>query len=233
MQLKNYLFLFLSLSIFASACTNNTANTAESGDKALQDSVQKYLDAYNIKYKELYSASSEAAWAVNTHIVEGDSTNAVAAQKADEAMAAFTGSKENIEKARAFLDKKGALTSIQTKQLEKILYAAANNPEILKDVVKQRIKAETAQTEKLFGFNFKLNGKKVSTNDIDSILTFEKDVRKRQAAWESSKEVGKELKNGLANLRDLRNQTVKGLGYPDYFNYQVSESLQYYCTSFR
>lgn len=46
---------------------------------------------------------------------------------------------------------------------------------------------------------------------------------KRLKAWEASKEVGKGLKSGLVNLRDLRNKTVQGLGYNDYFEYQVSD----------
>jgi peptidyl-dipeptidase A len=35
--------------------------------------------------------------------------------------------------------------------------------------------------------------------------------------------VGPVLKPGLLRLRDLRNQVVRSLGYPDYFSYQVSD----------
>ncbi len=172
MQLKKHFFVFAALVSLFAACksTNQGADNTEA-NKVLQDSVQTYLNAYNKTYQQLYTASAEAAWAVNTRIVEGDSTNAVAARKADEAMAEFTGSKENIEMARIYLAKKDALTGVQVKQLETILYAAANNPATLKNIVSQRIKAETAQTEALFGYNFTINGKKVSTNDIDEILT--------------------------------------------------------------
>jgi peptidyl-dipeptidase A len=110
-----------------------------------------------------------------------------------------------------------------SKEVRLILYVAANNPESIADVVKERIKAETAQTEKLFGYDFKINGKSVSANDIDGILTDEKDLNKRLAAWEASKEVGKRLKDGLLKLRDLRNKTVQPLGYSDFFSYQVSD----------
>lgn len=191
--------------------------------KNMQQDAQKFLDDYNKKYVELSTAASEAQWKVNTMIVEGDSSNAKAAEATNEAYAAFTGSKTNIETARKFLENKKELTALQIKQLEKILYLAANNPETLTELVKERIKAETAQTEKLFGYDFKLNGKSVSTNDIDATLNDENDLAKRQAAWESSKEVGKTLKNGLQHLQRLRNETVKGLGYPDYFTYQVSD----------
>lgn len=194
-----------------------------SGDSTLQKEAQAFLDTYTQEYVKLYTASSEAQWKANTEIREGDTTNAAAAQKADEAMAAFTGSKENIEKARGFLEKKDALSALQRRQLEVILYAAANNPQTIADVVKQRIKAETDQTQKLYGYQYMLGSKKVSTNELDDILKKETDVQKRLAAWEASKAIGPSLKPGLLQLRDFRNRTVQALGYNDYFTYQVSD----------
>ena len=185
--------------------------------------VQDYLDAYNIKYRELYSASSEGQWLVNTHIVENDTMNAYQSGLADEALAKYTGSTENVNKANEFLKMQNDLSEIQIKQLKKILYLAAGNPESADSTVKALIKAGTAQTEKLYGYKFMLDGKEMTPNDIDSILTFVKDTSVRRRAWESSKAVGKELKAGLINLRQLRNKVVQGLGYPDYFTYQVSD----------
>jgi hypothetical protein len=91
--------------------------------------VKAYLEMYNQKYQELLIASNLAEWDLNTHIVEGDATNAEKAQKANAAFATFTGSNENINAAKAFLAKKSQLTPIQVKQLEFILYAAGANPE--------------------------------------------------------------------------------------------------------
>ncbi len=213
--MKNFIpALCLSAVLFFS-CNN--------GGGDVQKDAQAFIDSYTEKYVELYANSSEAQWKFNTEIVEGDTANKVAAQKADEAMAAFTGSKENIEQAKKFLEQKGKLTDIQVKQLEVILYAAANNPATVADVVKERIKAETNQTEKLYGYQYMLNGKKVSTNDIDGILKDETDLATRLAAWTASKEVGPTLKDGLVNLRNLRNKTVQALDYNDYFSYQVSD----------
>jgi peptidyl-dipeptidase A len=211
--MKKLILGCLSLVLLA-ACTNN---------EKIQKEAQAYIDSYTKEYVRLYTATSEAQWASNTKIVQGDSTNAIAAQKTGEAYANFTGSKENIEKAGAFLKEKKKLTDLQVKQLEKIVYFAANNPSTVSDIVKARIKAENAQTEKLFGFDFKIDGKPVTTNQIDDILKDETDLKKRQKAWEASKEVGIGLKAGLTNLRDLRNKTVQALGYKDFFNYQVSD----------
>lgn len=210
------------------AATNgaSTTETATSTPIATQDpkqDAQAFLDNYSERFQQLYTASSEAEWNSNTRIVEGDSTNAVATRRANEALAAFTGSVENIEKARALMEQKDQLTELQVKQLEAVLYVAANNPQTVPDLVRARIKADTEQTEKLYGYDYKLGGKSVSTNDIDNILKTEKNEKKRLAAWQASKEVGKELREGILNLRDLRNKTVQNLGYDDYFSYQASD----------
>jgi peptidyl-dipeptidase A len=219
--MKKHFILIATAVVIYSCGGNKSGNTAD--HKAIQDSTQTFLDSYSKKYQELSIISNETQWKSNTHIVEGDSTNSVATNKSEEEMAIFTGSTENIETAKKYLAQVDKLTELQVKQLKSILYRAANNPQTIQDVVKERIKAETKQTENLFGFDFKIDGKSVTTNAIDGILSSEKNLSKRQKAWEASKEVGKGLKDGLVNLRDLRNKTVQGLGYKDFFEYQVSD----------
>jgi peptidyl-dipeptidase A len=193
------------------------------GKAKMQSEVQSYLDDYMSQYQKLYYASSLAEWNSNTKIVEGDTTNAYETRMANEALAAFTGSTENIDKARGYLAQKDRLTPLQVRQLQKILYEAASNPQTVEPIVKERIKAEAEQTEKLFGFDFKMGGKSVSTNEIDDLLRTSDDLATRLEAWNASKEVGVGLKDGLVNLQRLRNETVQALGYHDYFSYQVSD----------
>lgn len=218
--MRKYVIAACMAASFMYSCKNGGTNNTQNAE---QQQAQRFIDAYTDQYVKLYTNSSEAQWKSNTEIVSGDSTNTVNAQKADEAMAAFTGSKENIDSARKYLQLKDKLTEIQVKQLELMLYMAANNPQTVADLVKQRIKAENEQTRQLYGYQYTVAGKKVNTNDIDDILKKENDIHKRLVAWEASKEIGKSLKPGLINLRNLRNQTVQALGYHDYFTYQVSD----------
>ena len=185
--------------------------------------ADEFLRDYSTQYVRLYTAASEAEWRSNTHIVPGDTANAGATTRANQRMAAFTGSAGNIQQLRDLLAHRNELNGLQVKQLETALYNAANNPQTVADVVKARIKAEAAQTEKLYGFDYKYAGKSVTTNDLDELLRKETSPAKRQQVWEASKAIGPTLKDGLLNLRDLRNQTVQALGYPDYFTYQASD----------
>ena len=70
---------------------------------SVPEKAQEFVDTYSKQYQKLVYESGEAEWRSNTMIVEGDTTNAYSTREANEALAAFTGSKDNIEKAREFL----------------------------------------------------------------------------------------------------------------------------------
>lgn len=195
----------------------------EKDKSKLQKEVNEYLLSYNNRYRDLTIAINDAQWQLLTHIVAGDTMAAHNVQVTGQAIADFTGSKENIEKTKTYLKKKDQLTPIQVEQLEHILYFAGANPMTEEATVKEKIRTETGATEKLYGFKYLLGGTEVTKNDIDRILTTENNVNKRLDAWVCAKSVGQELHQPLETLRMLRNRTVQGLDYADYFSYQVAD----------
>jgi len=222
--MRRFLTALLSVTLVA-GCASSQSNTIgeEIATSVTQSVVQSYLDTYATEYQRLATASSEAQWASNTRIVEGDSTNAVRTRAADEALNRFVGSTENIDRIRTFLKAASVIAPIQKRQLEAMLYNAGLGPQTVADVVRRRIAADAAQTEKLYGYTFTVSGKPVTPNTIDSVLRNGTNLADRRAFWEASKAIGPTLKPGIIELRTLRNQTVQALGYPDFFSYQVSD----------
>ncbi|MCP3963189.1 MAG: M2 family metallopeptidase [bacterium] len=207
--------------VLAAACAPPADDGA--GNDVQQAEAQAFLDSYTETWLDLAYTAEQADWQLNTRIVEGDDTNAKRSEAATAALAAYTGSVENIEEARRLLESRDALDPLQARQLDKVLYRAADNPQTEPELVKRRIAAETSQVEKLFGFDFQLDGQSVTTNDIDDRLGKATDVADRLELWSASKEVGTVLGEGLAELVELRNGTVQSLGHDDYFAYQVSD----------
>ncbi len=207
----------------AAAPAPSGAAPAAAAAPSPREEAQRYLDEYVATYQPLYYTANQADWASNTHIVEGDTTNAARTRRAQEAASAFTGSVANIERTRALLRQRDQLDPLQVLQLERILYNAASAPQTVPELVKARIAAETRQIETLYGYQFTLNGRPVTPNQLDETIRSGTDLRQRRAAWEASKAVGPALKPGITQLRDLRNGVVQALGYPDYFTFQVSD----------
>ncbi len=217
--MKKLIYLIVSSALLFSCAGGKTSET----NMNASSDAQAFLDSYTSTYLDLRYTYAKAEWASNTMIVEGDTMNSFRTNEATEALSAFTGSIENIEKARYFLEQKSGLSQIQIKQFEAILYNAADSPQTIPDIVKKRISAETAQNQTLFGFDFKVNGESITPNDIDKTLDSSTDMDERLAVWSASKEVGAELREGLTNLVSLRNATVQALGYDNFFQYQVSD----------
>ncbi len=133
-------------------------------------------------------------------------------EEANNAYLAFAGSQANIDSAKNFLNVKDQLTPLQVKQLEQILFLAGGSPATAAEAVRELTKENAEQTKVLFGFDFKMDGKSVTKNDINNVLSTSGKLPERLKAWNASKEVGVPLKQGLVKLRDLRNQSVQGLG---------------------
>ena len=182
-----------------------------------------FLNTYTRGLLPLYYASALAEWDANTRIVQGDTLTAARVQRANEALARYTGSADAIRRARALLESRAALTDVQARQLDAVLYAAAQNPQTIAQTVRERIAAEAAQNDALFGYTFSLEGEEVTPNEIDRLLRESTDLAEREKVWRASKEVGPTLTPGLTTLQRLRNETVQALGYDDYFAYQVSD----------
>jgi peptidyl-dipeptidase A len=195
----------------------------ENKPSAIQQRADQYLSDYNQGYQRLNTSASEKSWNLNAKIVDGDTITQKEFEEANNAYLAFAGSQANIDSARNFLSLKDQLTPLQVKQLEQILFLAGGSPATAAETVRELTKTNAEQTKVLFGFDFKIDGKSVTKNDINNVLSTSGKLPERLKAWTASKEVGVPLKDGLVKLRDLRNQSVQALGFPDYFSYQVSE----------
>src|SRR4029077_19828847 len=62
-----------------------------------------------------------------------------------------------------------------------------------------------------------------TANQIDDVLRKSRDLAERQRIWIASKEIGRPLKPGLIELRELRNQVAKEMGFSSYFALQVAD----------
>ena len=185
----------------------------------IQERADQFLKLADAGYQALYRVNSEAQWLAVTDVTpEHDA----AAEATGKAYAAFNGNPALITEARELLMHEKELNELTVRELKQLLLNAAEGPMTNPDLVAKRVEAETKQASILNSFQFKLNGKPITANQIDDRLAKSTDLNERKAVWEASKESGPALKPNLVTLRDLRNGVAKEMKYPDYFALEVA-----------
>jgi peptidyl-dipeptidase A len=196
-----------------------TTSVAVAAPSPIQERADRFLALANAGFQGLYRVNAEAQWLAVTDVTpEHDA----AVEAAGKAYAAFNGNPALITEARELLTYEKELSEITVRQLKQLLLNAAEGPMTNPELVAKRVEAETKQASILNSFEFKLNGKTITANDIDNQLEKSTDLAERKAVWEASKQSGPALKPNLVTLRDLRNGVAKEMKYPDYFTLQVS-----------
>jgi peptidyl-dipeptidase A len=191
-----------------------------------QERAREFLSVYDSLYQKLGTVSSEASWKASTDVTDQNTGERIGA---DRAYAAFAGSDWVIRTTRELLAQRSRLDELTARQLDKILLDAAEYPGTIPEVVASRVAKEAEQSKILDGFEFcwdRAGGKcrkAVTPNQIDQILVKSTDLAERRKAWEVSKQSGPALKPGLVELRELRNQVARELGFSSFFHLQVAD----------
>jgi len=213
----------LALSVLCGCQTGTGSRTTVAIEGA---DVQDFLAMYNEMERRIGTVAAEAEWSASTDVNDQHTGERIGA---DRAAAAFRGNRYVIESAKNFLASKHTLPALDFRQLDTILLAAAESPGTIPDIVNRRIETEARVAATMDGFTFCIEKrgdhclKKTTPNAIDDVLMKSKNMVERRKMWEVSKQVGPELKKGLAELRDLRNRVAGELGYTSYFHLQVAD----------
>jgi peptidyl-dipeptidase A len=227
-------FGFAAMVLGLTACGGGAASSAHrtvpalrGGTTSWQSESQALLDWYYPEYQRLYTESAQAAWIASTDVSE---PHTAARAAADQRFAEMTGAADVIERAPLLLEHRAELEPLTARQLDRMLFLAAQAPQTVPEIAARRVAAEAEQSARLDGYQFCMTRdaagtctQPVSTNDIDGVLATSTNLDERLTAWNAAKEVGGVLRDGLVELRSLRNGVAQAMGHDDYFTYMVSD----------
>ena len=106
------------------------------------------------------------------------------------------------------------------RQLDKLYNAYLQN-QIEPGLLEKIVDADTKVQEKYNNFRGTIEGEKVTNSDVYTILTTEKDSRKRELAWKASKQVGDAIIDDFLALVKLRNQAAQKLGFDNFHTLSI------------
>ena len=184
-----------------------------------QNDAQALVDRMNERLEPADVAFGLAEWRLNT---TGDDAarDEVAAARAGW-MRLFSDDRE-FEHVRALRDQAGNGADPALRRQLEVLYNLFLEYRSAPDEI-ERIAALEAETIALFNTHRgEIDGHKVSSNDIERILTSSTDVAERRAAWEASKAVGPVVAGRVLDLVRMRNETARRAGFRDYYALQLA-----------
>src|SRR5205809_7931023 len=147
----------------------------------IEERADRFLALANAGYQAVYRVNSEAQWNAVTDVTPEHDAAAEATAKA---YAAFNGNPAIISETRDLLTHQKELNELTVRQLKQLLLNAAEGPMTNPDLVAKRVAAETKQASITNRFEFKLNGHKITANEIDDKLEKSADLGERKAVWE-------------------------------------------------
>ncbi|NOX88970.1 MAG: M2 family metallopeptidase [Calditrichaeota bacterium] len=187
-----------------------------------EKALRRFIEEHVAKIKPLEKAEKEAYWKAAT-------TGSDSAYKKDSELKLkirrIYANRDEFNFLKELKEKKEIKDPVLSRQLT-VLYNRYLENQIDSLLTRQIVELSNKIEEKFSTFRPTLNGKKVTNNEILKILKEETDSRKRKAAWEASKQVGKVVADDIIKLVKLRNKAARQLGFDNYHTMSLKISEQ-------
>ena len=174
--------------------------------------IEKFLQEINKNLSVLGKKVALTYWKLAT---EGKPEYGQALEKVEIEMRVYLSNRERFETIKETL----ALNLEETEKRQlKLLFNLMLPNQLPKEAI-QKVVQKEVEIESLFAnFRGHIDGKEVSNNDINEILSNNCDYSLRKKAWIAGKEIGQEVYPRLVELIKLRNENAKFLGFDNYYN---------------
>jgi peptidyl-dipeptidase A len=107
-----------------------------------------------------------------------------------------------------------------SRQIERLYYTYLPN-QIEPGLLERMVKLDAAVQKTYNNYRATIGGQQVTMSDIYTIMTTEKDVARREAAWRASKQVGNVIIKDFLELIRLRNESARKLGFDNYYRMSI------------
>jgi peptidyl-dipeptidase A len=211
--MKNYLFYILILLI--------TISCTQQSNKMEQD-FKTFLKEHEAKLIPLNTEVSKAWY--DAAVTGSDSLYKKSEELSIDLANLYT-NKEEFKKIEAF--KKSGLIkdSILARELN-ILYLSYLGRQADTAKLAEIIRMQTAIEQKYSAYRAEIKGKKLSDNQIDSILKNSTNSKELETVWNGCKKIGSAVSSDLIVLIKKRNELAKSLGFSNYHEMSLKLSEQ-------
>jgi peptidyl-dipeptidase A len=184
-----------------------------------EDEAQVFTDYFAVEAAPIWKELALARWNLATTGESRYKEEIVALRKREHQLYEDSGDWEQVQ---AFYAARGEFENpLLARQIEVVHRTFLNNQSTPEE--NAALAALEADVQELFNnHRATVGGKRVSDNEIFSILQDETDEERRREAWEGSKEVGAHAAQRIRELAHRRNALAQRLGYRDHYAFALA-----------
>ncbi len=196
--------------------------SCNSGTKKMEKDLTAFIDSLEQRVKPVEAGAALAYFnAANTGKAEEYKKSSelnIQLSKIYADKAAFTRLKEFKES--------GKVTDTLLSRQMTLLYNTFLANQVDERKMEELIKAQTRLEQKYSTFRAMVDGKKLSDNDIESVLKNSANSRELEKCWLASKQIGDTVAPDVIKLVKMRNEIARELGFANYHTMSLSLSDQ-------
>lgn len=212
MKKLSVLFFAGAIALMSNSCSNQTAT--EDMNKEY-DSLVKVFEG---KIIPLYKETALAYWNASISGKSEDYQKSMDAELSSNKVLADTALFAAFKKVK----ESGQITdSIKKRELD-MIYNSMLAKQIDSAKMKAMVELGNQIEQKYSTFRAEVNGKKITDNDIEDILSNSTDNKKLEAAWTACKKIGPVVAEDIIKLVKLRNEVAKSLGFNNYHEMKLT-----------
>lgn len=210
-----------ALSVVAGFFFFNSFNNQPTENKEMTEKLKQFITSYEQKVAPLFR---DANLAYFNATISGKEEDYNRSAELTIALNKIYTNKADYKLLADIRDSKGVTDPLLARQLEK-LYLLYKSNQMDEKKQEEIINLSTAIENRFSTYRATLNGKQVSDNDIETILSESTSSTEVENAWRVSKELGPVVAADVIRLVKMRNEAAREMGFPNYhtMSLQISE----------
>jgi peptidyl-dipeptidase A len=196
--------------------------SCNSGTKRMEKDLTTFIDTLELKAKPVETG---AALAYFNAAVTGKDEEYNKSSELNIKLSKIYANKVAFARIRAFKESGKIKDSLLIRQL-KILYNTFLANQVDEKKMEELIKAQTMLEQKYSTFRATVDGKKLSDNEIESVLKNSANNKELEKVWRASKQIGDSVAPAVITLVKMRNVIARELGFANYHDMSLRLSDQ-------
>ena len=186
------------------------------------EQIDIFIGDLEKEYKPIYIKSTESSWKAS---ITGKKEDFDEMLKAQNDVTNFFANKEYFERLKKFKESGNVKDSLLNRQLT-VLYNYFLGAQV--DTAKLTAINQLANEieQKYNNFRAEINGKQLTDNQIEDLLSSSKDSRELETAWLGHKKIGSLVAEDVKKIVRMRNEVAKEIGFNNYHEMSLKLSEQ-------